>query len=640
MLAPSLDATDYRALFMNTHTIMLLVEPHSRRIVDANPAAEAFYGWSRTRLCNMNLAEIAPAAQDDLADTSEAGRPEGGSMLVQQHRRADGSMRTVEVCSGPVTVRGATLLFVVIHDVTARQSALEAYQHSEAALKLSQAVAHLGHWSWDLRTNTVSVSDELRRIYALEPAAISPDLEAMLELIIHPDDVAHARNLRNAILNEQDIGEAEYRIVWPDGKVRTVWTLPAAKTLDSEGRLVHLIGVVQDITERKQAEALRERQERLAAVGQLAAGIAHDFNNILSIVTIYASMLSDLPVLDAREQGYVSAILEQVQRATRLIRQVLDFSRRSILERQPLDLLPLFKEQAQLLRQTFPETIEVSLHYQSGTYVVRADITRMQQLLMNLAVNARDAMPQGGKLRIELACLTAGPGLPAPLRELAPGPWVRLAVQDTGSGIAGEHLQHVFEPFFTTKEPGQGTGLGLAQVHGIVAQHEGQITVTSSPGVGTTFAVYLPALADTAELADAPPVSSVLPAGQGECILLVEDDDVLRASLAQLISNWNYRVVEANNGQAALDYLAAGTRPAIDIIVSDVVMPKLGGISLAERLRRLGVPAPVILMSGHPMQEERADLQDLRITAWLDKPPSPWLLAQALARACDHGTGP
>ena len=618
---------------------MLLVDPLSGRIVDANSAATAYYGWSGDQLRSMNMAEITKSSADEIAAERELAQQQGRTCLLLQHLQAGGSVCHVEVYSGPVAMRGASLVFVVVHDVTERQATLEALQHSEAALKLSQAVAHLGHWTWDLRTNTVSVSDELRRIYALNPDSVSSDLGKMVDLVIHPADVALARNLSNAILNEQEVEEAEYRVVWPDGTVRTVWTLPAAKTLDDEGRLVHLIGVVQDITERKQSEALRERHERLAAIGQLAAGMAHDFNNILSIITIYASLLSDLPVLSEREQDYATTILEQAQRAARLIRQVLDFSRRSVLERQPLDLLPLFKEQAQLLRQTFPENIEFTLTYQPGEYIVRADLTRMQQLLMNLAVNARDAMPNGGRLRLELDRLTVVPGSLPPLPGMAPGSWVRLAVQDTGGGISGEHLERIFEPFFTTKEPGLGTGLGLAQAHGIVAQHEGQITVTSSPGEGTTFVVYLPALAGAADLvADAPPMQSGLPQGQGERVLLVEDDAVLRASLAHLIATWNYRVVEAGNGREALDLLAGGDQERIDVIVSDVVMPKLGGVSLVERLRRSGVRTPVILMSGHPMSEERAEIQEMRVTAWLDKPPSQWLLAQALHRARLQGS--
>ena len=396
--------------------------------------------------------------------------------------------------------------------------------------------------------------------------------------------------------------------------------------------------VLYDATAERAVKEQLLRQERLAAVGELAAGIAHDFNNIMSVISIYAELLGAAAGLTDKERARTQTILEQAQHATRMIRQILDFSRQSVFARQKLDLLPLLKEEVKLLRQTLPENIELQLVAPTGEYRVLADPTRIQQLVMNLAVNARDAMPTGGRLRIELAHLLLGPQDPLPLPGMAAGDWLQLLVSDTGSGIAPATLVRVFEPFFTTKEPGKGTGLGLAQVHGIVALHDGHITVASEPGAGTIFTIYLPALLE-AESVRTTVTAAVLPQGHGERILVVEDDPAVRASVVDLLATWNYQVDQAANGDEALASLVRWCGH-VDLIISDVVMPRLGGINLVKALRRQGVHTPVILMSGHTAGEERAGLAEAGVAAWLDKPPSSWLLAQAVAQALGaHGQG-
>ncbi len=394
--------------------------------------------------------------------------------------------------------------------------------------------------------------------------------------------------------------------------------------------------VLHDATVERAVQEQLQRQERLAAVGQLAAGIAHDFNNIMTVISIYAELLGGAPSLTEKERARTRTVLEYAQRATRMIRQILDFSRQSVFARHQLDLLPLLKEEVKLLHQTLPENIEITLVAPPGEHFVLADPTRLQQLIMNLAVNARDAMPGGGQLTFELAHLQLGPDDTPLLPGMAAGDWLRLAVRDTGSGIAPAHIPHIFEPFFTTKEQGKGTGLGLAQVHGIVALHNGYITVASEPGEGTIFTIYLPALAAAEHTGAAAAAHPLLPQGHGESILLVEDDAAVRASLVDLLALWNYQVTHAANGEEALDWLLREAR-RVDLIISDIVMPRLGGIGLVKTLRQQGVRTPVILMSGHAPDEDRAVLADAGVAAWLDKPPSTWLLAKAVAAALAKG---
>ncbi|HET91815.1 MAG TPA: response regulator [Chloroflexi bacterium] len=389
--------------------------------------------------------------------------------------------------------------------------------------------------------------------------------------------------------------------------------------------------VIKDVTREREIQTQLQQQERLAAVGQLAAGIAHDFNNIMAVIVLYAQIAARSSSLSERDRERMAVINQQAQHAARLIQQILDFSRRAVLERRPLDLLPLLKEQVKLLQRTLPEHIEITMAYEPDDYTVNADPTRMQQMITNLAVNARDAMPHGGVLRLGLERVTVERDSSPPLPELNMGEWVRLTVSDTGTGISPDALPHIFEPFFTTKSPGEGSGLGLAQVHGIVGQHGGQIGVETQVGEGTTFSIYLPTLA-----AHPPELLrgdvSITPQGHGEVVLVVEDNAALRTALVVSLEQWNYQALEAANGQEALALMAQQAEQ-IALVVSDVVMPGLGGIALFHTLRERGWQTPVILLTGHPMDKELDELRAHGLIAWLLKPPSLERLARAVADA-------
>ena len=389
--------------------------------------------------------------------------------------------------------------------------------------------------------------------------------------------------------------------------------------------------VVRDVTQEREIQARHQQQERLAAVGQLAAGIAHDFNNIMSIIVLHAQISQRTGGLPRQVPERLAAITEQAKRASSLIQQILDFSRRAVLERQPLDLLPVFKEEVRLLERALPENIRVQLAYSDETFIVSADLTRLQQIIMNLALNARDAMPGGGELRIELDRVRVLDPKAAPLVEMAAGEWVRICVSDTGVGIPGDVAPHIFEPFFTTKAPDRGIGLGLAQVYGIVKQHEGHIVAESRVGQGALFAIYLPALA-TLEPVPAQDVTTSLPLGKSETILLVEDDAGTRAAVADSLHLLNYRVLEASHGKEALGIFWRH-KGRIALVLTDVVMPEMGGKDLLRALREQDPSVKVMLMTGHPLQDEGKGLQGTGAVSWLQKPVGLLPLAEAIARA-------
>ncbi len=387
--------------------------------------------------------------------------------------------------------------------------------------------------------------------------------------------------------------------------------------------------LIRDVTLEREWQTRSQQQERLAAVGQLAAGMAHDFNNILAVISLYAELLQLHPALPLDLLARVQIIGDQTHKASDLIQQILDFSRRSLINLQPIDFQTLLQETIHLLARTLPETIDVSLVAGDFFPVIEADATRIQQALLNLAVNSRDAMPHGGALRLELTPVHIAKEHPAAPLDLAPGEWVRLDVMDTGAGIPADILPHIFEPFFTTKAP-KGNGLGLAQVYGIIKQHNGDLTVTSTPGAGTQFSIYLP-IVTGGDSVDEASEAAAIPQGRGQTILVVEDQDLVRSALADSLVSLHYEVITAVHGHEALAIYDASPE-GVDLVITDMIMPVMGGKELYYALRKRETAVPVIIISGYVTEEERRDLGKHDQVFWMPKPPNLQQLAALLAQ--------
>jgi PAS domain S-box-containing protein len=411
------------------------------------------------------------------------------------------------------------------------------------------------------------------------------------------------------------------------GRVVRITTTPISEGPERGGRVI----LLDDVTAEREAKQRLEEQDRLAATGQLAAGMAHDFNNLLSVVIGFADLLQASGSLPDDARSKLASIAEHGRRGSRLIRQILDFSRRSVTEPQPVDLVSFLTEVASLLERTLPENVALHLDLPEGDHRVHADPTQLQRLVANLALNARDAMPRGGHLLLQLSRLSVAAGSAAPLTDMAPGEWVALSVADTGTGIAAHVQPHVFEPFFTTKPRDQGTGLGLAQVYGIVKQHGGFIQLASMPGWGTRFTVYLRVLLD-GHTAAPPPAAGPLPHGHGETVLLVEDDPATCEVNAEALRYLGYQVVTADSAERGLE-LWERRRHDIAAVLTDFVMPGMGGAELYRALRRRHATVPVVVTSGYPLGIERGDPSLEGISHWLAKPADIEQLAQAMHRA-------
>jgi PAS domain S-box-containing protein len=381
-----------------------------------------------------------------------------------------------------------------------------------------------------------------------------------------------------------------------DGTEATV-LLQLSPVHGPKGRIVGVATITHDVTQTRQLEEQFRQAQKMEAIGRLAGGVAHDFNNLLTIINGYSQiLLATLPEHDKAVE-MVREINRAGDRAAALTRQLLAYSRKQILQPCDLDLNDLVRNLHRMLGRLIGEDVELVLAPAARPYRVKADPTQLEQVLMNLAVNARDAMPQGGKLIIETRQVVLDGGCTEEYAEIRPGAYVQLSVTDTGIGMDQRTQARIFEPFFTTKDQGQGTGLGLATVYGIVKQSGGHIRVSSEPGQGTTFKVYLPLLPDQAEKAPALPETADLPSGR-ETVLLVEDEDSVRELARLLLQRAGYTVLEAANGEEALAVSRRYGR-SIDLLVTDVIMPKMGGRQLAEALASSYPRMRTLFLSGY-----------------------------------------
>ena len=502
-------------------------------------------------------------------------------------------------------------------------------QTSDAQLRrIAGHAARLGGWTIDLQQQKLFWSDEVCSIHDLPPG-YTPTLEEGLGYF--PLEV-RAEVVRCIEACAKDGTPYDLELPKLTATGRRIWVRSIGEAVrDQNGHIIRLQGAFQDISERKQiAEALRESEERLRqshkmeAIGRLAGGIAHDFNNLLTVINGYSETLLEEEGLEPRLQDSARMINEAGGRAAALTRQLLGFSRQSILQPQILDLNAVVLETAKMLRRLIGEDIQFSTELSPILSRVRVDPGQMDQVLMNLAINARDAMPKGGKLTITTADVEVREESAALHPGRKPGPHAMLAMTDTGVGMTPEVLGLIFEPFFTTKGMVKGSGLGLPMVFGIVEQSGGWIQVQSEPGRGTTFRIYLPA---SIEPVSAHPATALKPTLTGtETILLVEDESSVRNLLKMSLERQGYKVLTAVDGQDGLHVMQAYQRKP-DLVLTDMIMPNLGGADMVRELNSLFPGLKVLFMSGYI---DRAVLRDnLAATsaAFIQKP----FLASALS---------
>ena len=468
-----------------------------------------------------------------------------------------------------------------------------ALRQSEERLKLALSSSHMGVWEWDAKANSVFCSPECCEIFGEH--SLSGDYNVLFKYLPE-EDAARVKSAFLEALTSQTDHSAEFRIVRPDGVVRWISNQGRA-TYGKDGRPARMIGTTQDITDRKQLEEQYRQSQKMEAIGQLASGVAHDFNNLLTVIQGNASMLTMREVDQAELHDHVEQIIQASERAAGLTRQLLLFSRKQIMQPTNLDLNEVTGNMTRMLQRIVGEDIALQADYAQGLPPIHADPGMIEQILLNLAVNSRDAMPIGGQLTISTSTEVLDETQAKQHRETAPGTYACLSVSDTGCGIPPEILPRIFEPFFTTKEVGKGTGLGLATVYGIVRQHRGSISIESVPGQGTTFRIYFPETRSSAPKAVAPSGGTLFDGT--ETILLVEDEPALKMIVARVLAQCGYTVLTAISGVKALEVWREH-REKIHLLMTDMVMP--GGVSGRELATRLTTDKPglkVIYTSGY-----------------------------------------
>jgi PAS domain S-box-containing protein len=602
------------------------------RLLEVNDAYCRMSGYTREELQRMSIVDLeANESPDEIATQIGQIIQNGGARFERQHRRKDGCVVDVELSVNYLPSSGGQLV-CFLRDITERKRIDETLRKERALFRTIIDNIPYPIYAKDAHARkTVANLADIRIIGASSEAEVlnKDDFELFAT---ERAKKFHAVD-QSVLQTGKPIMDVEDAFTNESGE--TIWLLSSKiPFFDDNGKIAGLVGVAKDITERKVMEEQLRQSQKLESIGQLAGGVAHDFNNILSVMMIRLNSMQNHASLDPELQETVADLALDAKRAASLTRQLLLFSRRSVMAVELLDLNELVANLLNMLSRLIGEHITVRFDHHGGLPIVEADAGMIEQVIMNLAVNARDAMPKGGLLTIKTEPIQIDEERVKGNIAARPGQFVCLSVGDTGCGMTESTLKRIFEPFFTTKEIGHGTGLGLATVHGIVAQHKGWVEVESELGNGATFHVFLPA---TTKTKAEPAQAGKMTAFRGhETILLVEDELGLRRLVAKSLLLLGYRVLEADNGPTAM-HLWQEHGPQIDLLLSDMVMPGgMSGLELAEVLRKEKRNLKIILSSGYNTEMPGQASQTTRGIVCLQKPYEFDVLSKTVRECLDR----
>jgi PAS domain S-box-containing protein len=584
-------------------------------IVQANSQAQELFGYKRDQLIGQKVEMLVPEGyrgqhhqhRKNFAQAPKTRRM--GADLDLYGRRRNGSEFPVEISLSPVSTEKGTLVLSAIRDISDRKRIAEELRRANEELH-RRSNEELGEYrsrlasiidssedailSKDLNGVITSWNKGAEHIYGYTPEEVVGKPISLLTPGDRPDEIPE---ILEKIARGESTEHYESVRVTKDGRQLSV-SISVSPLRNAAGEIVGASAIARDITAQKRTEGQLRQSQKMEAIGRLAGGVAHDFNNILGIINACSEFLRDRIDPASESSLYVENIKKAIERGRSLTKQMMAFSRTSAVQPRILDLNERLREISKLLRPLLGKDIEILLVPRSPTAVVEIDPGQLDQVVVNLAVNARDAMPRGGKFILETGVVDFDDSFAEQKQAMAAGKYVLLAVSDTGSGMDEATASHIFEPFFTTKEAGRGTGLGLSTVYGIVKQSAGHILVYSEPGHGTTFRVYLPSAEHKIGVASRPEVEAVSPKRQAATILLVEDDDIMRSLTRKLLEENGFTVVEADDGKSALEWMESHPEP-IDLLLTDVVMRRMSGPELVERLSASRPNVKVVYMSGY-----------------------------------------
>ena len=565
-----------------------------------NAAAERIFGYTEAEMVGQSIFRLIPEALHEAERIllSQIAKGEPVHIEEAERIRKDGGRIHISLTVSPILDSSGRVVGVssIKRDVTERKQAAETLRESQERLQLAVRAARMGTWRWDLASNILTWDEGLRHLYGVGPEEVIAGYEQFIARVHEDDRPFVAQTVERALHGTGGL-DYEFRIVLPEGRIR--WLADHGRVVrDANGKLQYMTGVCLDVTDRKQVDERLRQAQRMEAVGQLAGGIAHEANNMMSVVLGCADYVLQRSDLSAPVRQDVDQIWRAAKRTAGITQQLLAFSRRQVLQPQLLDLNATVRSLESIVSRTLGENIGLRIHLSPALGQVRADPGQVEQVLINLTLNARDAMVDGGRLTIETMNVVLDERYIAakPVETLRPGEYAALIVTDTGHGMDRSILGRIFEPFFTTKDVGQGTGLGLSTVYGIVKQSGGFIWGYSEPGLGTTFKLYFP-LATTSLEPTAPPPPAAL-AKPNEVVLVAEDEPMVRGIMARTLRESGYGVLEAADGKEALAVLEA-LGGQVSLVIADVVMPGVGGREMAVRMAQQWPQVPVLFTSGY-----------------------------------------
>ena len=623
----------YRTLFESSQDAIMTVSPPTWRFTSGNRATvRMFRTKDETEFVTLGPWELSPEQQPDgrlssdkALEMIETAMREGSHFFEWTHRRRTGETFPATVLLTRMEIDGQPQLQATVRDISDQKQAEETLQTMNAELEQTyrQLNFHLqntplGVIQWAPDFQLLHWSAQAERIFGWPAEEVEGKYPHEWPFIPEEEREAMQESMERLRSGQERRKVHRVRHCGKNGQqMHCVWH--TSVMVDELGRVVSMMALVQDLSEQVRLEQQFHQAQKMEAIGRLAGGVAHDFNNILTVITGYSHLLLANPMTSENVKQVIEQILHAGDRATGLTRQLLAFSRQQILCPRTLSLNETVMETQKMLRRLIGEDVRLALGLNAHPDTIKADPGQIEQVVMNLAINARDAMPNGGRLsigtatvRLEEPLITQVGGM------LAPGTYVSLAVRDTGSGIDEVTLPKIFDPFFTTKGPGKGTGLGLATVHGIVQQSGGAITVSSLVGEGTTFHIYLPCVAEVESIMNPSSQAAVIKS-EPETVLLVEDEPFAQAVIRAALSDFGYTVLEARTAEEAIS-LSNGYEHPIQLLVTDVVLPLGRGTKLAQDLQEKRPDIKIILMSGYIEHGRTADTTRTRQLPFLQKP--------------------
>jgi PAS domain S-box-containing protein len=621
----------YRAMFENTPAVMLLIDPDTADIVDANPSAFSFYGYTRDELVRMKITDmVLVSAEEVLASLTKAKTCT--QRVERQHLLKSGEIRDVVIFRGPLAIKNITYIFSIIHDITDRKQAEIDLRENEEKLR---AIT-------DTVEDAIIMTDNERKITYWNPTAermfgytrdeaMGTDISL---IVVERYREAFDRGFRIFAKTGQGplLSNSRERLAIAKGG-REFPIEYSFSTVKLKGRW-HAVGAVRDITERKSLEAQLRQAQKMEAIGTLAGGVAHDFNNILTVIIGFATIMQKDIAGDSPLASSLRHILSAGERAANLTRSLLAFSRKQAMELKTVDMNQVVLDAQKLLSRLLRDDTELRIKIAETVLPIRGDVGQIGQILLNLVNNAAQSMPNGGVISICAKAIELDEAFIKAHGFGKPGGYALLSVSDTGTGMDEETRLRIFEPFFTTRGVGEGTGLGLSIVYGIVKQHGGYINCYSEPGKGTTFRIYIPLILEAVKQNESAVAEAHPPRGT-ETILVAEDESMVRYLVKTILEQFGYTVIEARNGEEAVARFLE-RRDDIRLLLLDVIMPKRNGREVLEEARNAVPDIRHIFMSGYPGEVfQRDDILDIKDNV-IEKPIQPSLLLRKIRETLDR----